>query len=919
MKEMIDINNLQEVTSPVLFQRGDIPHPDGLVSNEIFGVTVQSRKNTFAYINLEGHFFHPHVYKSMKRMFRNIIKIVTGEQYYSIDKDGHLVLDERGDTGLEFLYANWNKIKWDRSEGQSMRNERIALLENFKKNEVFTQYELVIPPFYRDIRTSSSGGETGELNKYYANLIRYAAMLKEKDMFDFQLYQTYYNVQETLVAIYDYFKSKLEHKSGILRRYLLGKNVDYCTRTVITSPNFHANTPKDMITDFKHCAVPISQVCSLCHPFVVKWVKDFFEREVFNEKNNLTVYDVATDSTTTVELDNPEAVFTDKWMKKLINTFIRDPESRFNTIELPVKDSKQKRYMAFSGRRLDPTTKEEISELVHRPLTWTDILYQACCDVVKDKHALITRYPVTDEFGVFVTAIRVASTTKTTPVMLNGQIYEWYPVIELDTDPEKIAIEFVDSVQFSNSYLPGINGDYDGDQTTIKILFTQEANEEVEKVINNKAYFIAASGKMIRAIESEAIQTFYAMTKVPNKNFPSNDLNASEALRFQEMKPEDITFEFLIDTFADIKKKDSATGIEKSRYNLIDTLDIRVPYLGFTGKTTLGRLMYNKVIIEGCKLDNVLPYINEPITDKFHGKMEGIIADALKEDKITVEQMYQYIDTRDWLGFQLHGAFTTSFTIGIIKKPKEVQVLHDELMKKYKDRLDAGDVVAAEEMEKQLIAKTKEVLKDDIGMDLYASGARGSIENNLKNVNLMRGAIYNRATGGYDIITNSLLDGLDKKDLSPHSNSCLEGAYSKAVGTADTGYLSKELLSSMQAEVLDEPGSDCGSKRTIEVTIPGNKDLYLYRYIVENGKLICLTPDVIGKYMGKKVKMRSPLYCCGEHLCSKCAGEYFYKLGKRFVGLTTSRVATTCTNLNMKKFHENLVKTWQINLEDMLI
>ena len=52
VKDFIEINKLQEVTSPVLFQRGDIPHPDGLVSNRIFGTTVQSRKNTFAYINL---------------------------------------------------------------------------------------------------------------------------------------------------------------------------------------------------------------------------------------------------------------------------------------------------------------------------------------------------------------------------------------------------------------------------------------------------------------------------------------------------------------------------------------------------------------------------------------------------------------------------------------------------------------------------------------------------------------------------------------------------------------------------------------------------------------------------------------------------------------------------------------------------
>ena len=69
IKEFIELNHLQEVTSPVIFQRGDIPHPQGLVSNEIFGITTKSRKETFAYIDLHGYFLHPHIYKSIKRSF----------------------------------------------------------------------------------------------------------------------------------------------------------------------------------------------------------------------------------------------------------------------------------------------------------------------------------------------------------------------------------------------------------------------------------------------------------------------------------------------------------------------------------------------------------------------------------------------------------------------------------------------------------------------------------------------------------------------------------------------------------------------------------------------------------------------------------------------------------------------------------
>ena len=456
-EEFIELNKLQEVTSPVLFQRGDIPHPDGLVSNRIFGVTVQSRKSTFAYVDLHGYFFHPHIYKAIKRMFRNIEKLISGEQTYSINERGILVLDKDGESGIDFVYNNWEKINWEKSDTTGMRNERVDLLNNFKKEEIFTRYLIIIPPFYRDIKSSSSGGETGELNKLYSNAIRYASLLRERDLFDFQFNQTNLNMQELLVSIYDFFKTKLEKKTGMLRRYLLGKNVDFCTRSVITAPNYHASTPDDLFVDFRHAAIPISQVCSLCNPYIMKWVKDFFERELFSIKESAVVYDPVEDTAINVRLDKPESVFTDKWIKKMVDTYIRDPESRFNTIEVPVINGKRKYFMRFSGRRFDKTNKVEVSELAYRPLTWTDILYQACVDVTKDKHCLVTRYPLLDEFGIFIARIRVASTTKTTPVYIGGTLYKWYPVIEPDVEKEKMATLFVDSLQFSNSYLPGLD------------------------------------------------------------------------------------------------------------------------------------------------------------------------------------------------------------------------------------------------------------------------------------------------------------------------------------------------------------------------------------------------------------------------------------------------------------------------------
>lgn len=296
--------------------------------------------------------------------------------------------------------------------------------------------------------------------------------------------------------------------------------------------------------------------------------------------------------------------------------------------------------------------------------------------------------------------------------------------------------------------------------------------------MNDKSYFINASGKIIRLVENEAIQTFYVMTKEPPEN--AGELSTLHALSFIEKKPSEITFDWLVDNFGNITSISDGkrnTNLSRSKFNMTDIVNVRTPYLGFTGKTTLGRILYSKIIVEGCGLEKIIGFVNEPITDGKNKKIEKLIANALKEDNISIDNMYKYVDTRDWLGLQLHAVICTSFSPRSLMKPKEVDDLHKELLKKYKKELDNNDEKVSEIIEKELIAKTKEVLKGDVGMDLYLSGARGSIENNYKNINLTRGAVKNLQTGGYDVIKGSLMDGLNKQDIASHSNSILMGAF----------------------------------------------------------------------------------------------------------------------------------------------
>ena len=467
------------------------------------------------------------------------------------------------------------------------------------------------------------------------------------------------------------------------------------------------------------------------------------------------------------------------------------------------------------------------------------------------------------------------------------------------------------------------------DQTTIKVVYTQEANAECEQLMKSKAFFINASGQNIRYTELEVIQTMFTMTKEPTSK--DRTLPEQDKKNFLELPMEEYTFSNIVKWFGDTTDTTDGrnTTVTKSKFNMTDKMTLtksEYPYVDSTTpiQTTLGRFLYNKLVLEDSGVINYTRYINLELVDKNYNKVQRLITDGLINDHVTVEQMYRYTDRRDWVGLQLHGVITTSFTMSSLKVPKEVQKLKKDLLKEYKTELENGDPVASEKVEKALVSKTKEVMKGDIGMDLYLSGARGSIGNNYKNMYLYRGAIKNNVTGKYDIVQNSLTDGLEKKDIAAHSNSIIAGAFPKGVGTRVSGYLSKQLISAMQSEVLAEEGSDCGSKGYITIKIPENKwDDFLYRYIVVGDKLVNLDENTIKKYIGKVVKLRSPMYCIGygkeKCLCNKCAGDFYYKIGKKYIGLLCSRPAETTKRLSMKKFHSNLITTFKIDVDDMMI
>lgn len=519
-KKAIAVNGLQQVTNPIIFEKGSIPTSDGLLSTDIFGVSVKDRRDTYAFIALNGHFLHPFVYKLLNRMNRNFSSIVHGSKKFTIDDKGNLIEDdEKGKTGLEFLYRNWEKINFEKNNSM-MRNERIDVLNAFPKDTLFMENLIVIPAFYRDVNLqSSAGGKIShhEINDKYAKVIRYAGMLTKDNSFDFELHATKGKLQMTLVEIYDILKARIEKKHGLIKKSLLGKSVDYGARSVISAPKFNYNRPEDMYIDFYHTGIPLAQVCATLTPYIVSWVKQFFQREItrlgsrypIRDKNGEIVY---------VTLKAPELTFDDNYIKKQIDKFIFSYGERFEPVYLPIDDERFPKGadLTFVGREYIPGVPESESPLSQRPATWCDILFQAAVEVSEDKYAIITRYPLLDYFGMFPSKISVMSTRDTVPMYVGGRLYKYYPNVKLDMSKDEVYTYFIDTISMSNLYLAGLGGDYDGDQVTLKILFSQQANAEAEKIMKSKAHILSTYGKNMRKTTNEAIQTLYATTKFEN-------------------------------------------------------------------------------------------------------------------------------------------------------------------------------------------------------------------------------------------------------------------------------------------------------------------------------------------------------------------------------------------------------------------
>ena len=466
VEDFIKVNNVQQITDPIFFVRNGVPTSEGLLSNEIFGITKEDRANRFGYIDLYEWFLHPLAYIEWSRMDSRIKDIVFGTKKFIINAQGDFEENENGSSGVKFLKDNFSKIKIKSTES-SKRDNKIKFLKENEKT-IFIKKFIVIPAYYRDVNSTSDGRVgVGELNKYYSSLIIAVRSLKETQEYGLSMSDaTKGRIQETLVLIYNYLCGTgngettgvgLSKKHGIIKTSVMSKTADYGSRLVITAPTVKAENIDNIMVDTEHCSLPLASALVNFKPFIIFNVKRFFENEFSNHPTHTMKNEKG--ELVTVQVKNPEMVFSDVEIEKQMNKFVHGYSKRLTPVEVPLVNGKTA-YCIFKGQNADSKELDiQRNALQSRKLTWCDVLYMAAVEATRDKCVLITRFPMDSYWNEFPSKVRISTMKETEPIIVGSTYYPWYPKIrEKDIDSNTSNL-FIDSMQFTNLNLKSIGGE----------------------------------------------------------------------------------------------------------------------------------------------------------------------------------------------------------------------------------------------------------------------------------------------------------------------------------------------------------------------------------------------------------------------------------------------------------------------------
>lgn len=481
-------------------------HEEGLFSPSLFGeVGTEARDVTFGYIKLNTTIFNPVIYERLKKLKRLYDGIMMGTAYAVFDekeKDFVSSTPLEGETGYSFFMLHWDKIKLKKNES-ARRNIMIDIVEK-NKDRLFLEYHLVLPAGLRDYYVDKNGEATqDEINDLYRKMIAISNSLS--DLTPTQAAQqdmARRNLQRCANDIYEYIKTLMTGKKGFLQAKWGGRNIYNGTRNVITSMDTSAEVLGDeRAPDIHTTFVSLFQLMKGCLPLAVHLIKSHpYYRLAFRGDNEF-VYVINQESLKREQIKLDQWV-ADNWqsnegLERLIDKFGND-DFRHQRIDISrhwfgLIYQDEEKYQLLED--IDDLPEGWDKKYV-RPLRYVDFLYLVGKDKWYELRATTTRYPVAGKGSIYPvkTYVKTTTTAKSLKEYQQGQWVEGSIAREFPYIPEGTRPTYHNTQSPHPGRLAGAAADFDGDQQSLVVLYSDEALDEINQYFGKRESIIGLKG-----------------------------------------------------------------------------------------------------------------------------------------------------------------------------------------------------------------------------------------------------------------------------------------------------------------------------------------------------------------------------------------------------------------------------------------
>ena len=493
-------------------------HDDGLFSIPIFGqVGDEERDKRFSYVNVGVKVFHPLVHKALtkiKGLYRDIMEGKRYAVWNPDEKDFEISNEADGETGFQFFVSHWEEINFTQT-GSAARDQRIQMIDRYKDRAMVDKI-LILPAGLRDIRSLSSGRlDFDPINDTYRRIVGISQTIsgesgkKTSKTHDYSRYL----LQRSFNEIYAQLEEMLSGKKGLIQGKWASRRVFNGTRNVITSMD---GSKRYLGGDESHrgtdTIVGLFQLMRGVQPLTIHLLRTGWLGNVFSIGTASTTAQVVDPKTWKRKSIEVPGDVKDRWttldgLNRVINSF-QDRENRFKPVMI------EEHYAGLIYKGPDMTFKifggidelpKGFSEGYVEPLTLVELLYLSGYHRWNDVKAIVTRYPVSGTGSTYPSDVYVRTTIRgerRLGLNENWEVEEDWVASEFPTrDPDA----WFESTSVSSSRLAGLNADFDGDTVSCNFLYSEDAIQEIERVLHSRQAYVDASGKLKTSVKLDTV------------------------------------------------------------------------------------------------------------------------------------------------------------------------------------------------------------------------------------------------------------------------------------------------------------------------------------------------------------------------------------------------------------------------------